>query len=288
LRVGVAAGREGDIYVSDSGLQTILVYDSRGKFVRHLKKTTEAESYFDSVQGIGVDSVTGRIYVCDRSRHMVFALNQKGRVLARFGTRFGGDGPAEFRYPTQVVPAGGEIVVLDSGNYRIQILDVRGHFLKQFPLPDVSNGSGLAMDGDGKIYLSDPQLNQLQVFNHNGEFLYRFGETGAGEGKFNGISGIWVDSGHCLYVADSQNQRVQLFKIAGANADDADPRINSYAMCRQALWGPQISLENARTIANVIAISASHATRSATVDLSSFAYRRGGAGRRCPMLTSVL
>ena len=219
LPVGVAADREGHIYVSDRGLQTILVYDSRGKFVRHLKKTTGAESYFDSVQGIAVDSVTGRLYVCDPPRHMVFALNQKGRVLARFGKRFGGEGLGEFRYPSQIVVAGGEIVVLDSGNYRIQILDLRGHFLKQFRLPDVSNGTGLAMDGNGNIYVTDPQLNQLQVFSHSGEFLYNFGESGTGAGQFNGVSGMWVDSGHCLYVVDSKNKRVQLFQIAAANAD---------------------------------------------------------------------
>ena len=219
LPAGVAADREGNIYVSDSGLQTILVYDSRGKFVRHLKKPNGAESYFDSVEGIAVDPVTTRIYVCDPSRHMVFALNQKGRVLARFGERFGGEEPGEFRYPTQVLAAGGEIVVLDSGNYRIQILDVRGHFLKQFRVPDVSNHSGLAMDGDGNIYVTDPQLNQLRVFSHIGELLYNFGESGTGPGQFNGVSGIWVDSGHCLYVVDSKNKRVQLFQIAAAEAD---------------------------------------------------------------------
>jgi DNA-binding beta-propeller fold protein YncE len=121
--------------------------------------------------------------------------------------------------PSQIVAAGGEIVVLDSGNYRIQILDLRGHFLKQFRLPDVSNGTGLAMDGNGNIYVTDPQLNQLQVFSHSGEFLYKFGESGTGPGQFNGVSGMWVDSGHCLYVVDSKNKRVQLFQIAAANAD---------------------------------------------------------------------
>jgi hypothetical protein len=145
LPVGVAADREGNVYVSDSGLETVLVYDSRGKFLRHLKKMKGGESYFDSVRGIAVDSGTDRIYVCDRSRQMIFAFDQKGRVLARFGKRFGGNGPGEFRYPTQIVAARGEIVVLDSDNYRIQILAARGDFLKQFRVADVSNGSGLAM-----------------------------------------------------------------------------------------------------------------------------------------------
>lgn len=213
LPLGVAADRDGNIYVSDSGLQTVLIYDSRGKFIRPLKKLKGGESFFDSVRGIAVDPTTARIYVCDKLRHMVFALDHKGRVLARYGKRFGGDGPGEFRYPMQVVSGGGEIVVLDSGNYRIQILDSSGRFLEGFRVPDVENGSGLAMDNDGNIYVSDPHLNHVQVFSHDGQSLYTFGETGTGIGQFNGISGIWVDSGHCLYATDSGNKRVQLFQI---------------------------------------------------------------------------
>jgi tripartite motif-containing protein 71 len=215
LPIGVATDPDGNIYVSDGGLQTVLVYDSRGKFIRPLKKMKGGESFFDSVRGIAVDPTTGRIYICDKFRHMVFALDQKGRVLARYGRRFGGDGPGEFRSPIQVAVVTGEIVVLDSGNHRIQILDVSGRFLKQFSVPDAENGSGLATDDNGKIYVSDPQLNHVQVFNHDGQSLYTFGETGTGAGQFSGISGIWVDSGHCLYAADSNNKRVQLFHIAG-------------------------------------------------------------------------
>lgn len=214
--MGIAADREGNLYVSDSGLQAILVYDSRGKFVRHLMKT-RGESYFDNPRGIAVDPATGRIYVCDASRHMVFTLDNKGRVLARFGKRFGGNGPGEFRYPTQVVVAADEIVILDSGNSRAQILDVRGHFLKEIRLADPSRRAGLAMDNEKNIYLTDPEINRLRVFNHDGKFLYDFGERGMGPGQFNGISGIWVDAGHCLYVADAQNKRVQLFQISGAS-----------------------------------------------------------------------
>ena len=69
------------------------------------------------------------------------------------------------------------------------------------------------MDGAGNIYVSDPQLNHVQVFSHDGQLLYTFGETGTGVGQFNGVSGLWVDSGHCLYAADTNNKRVQLFEL---------------------------------------------------------------------------
>ncbi len=219
---GIAADGEGDVYVSDSSLQTILVYDSRGKFVHYLKKPEGGESYFDAPRGIAVDPTTEHIYVCDTSRHMVIMLDKRGRVLSRFGKRFGGKGPGEFRYPTQIVVAGDEIVVMDSGNSRVEILDRRGHFRKEIRLAFASNRAGLAMDSDRNIYVTDPQLNRMQVFNHDGQLLYGFGGAGTGAGQFNGMSGIWVDSGHCLYVVDTQNKRVQLFQIAGANAGECE------------------------------------------------------------------
>jgi len=213
LPSGFSADRDGNVYVSDSALQTVLVYDSSGKFIRPLKKMKGGESYFDGVRGIAVDPRTGRIYVCDKFRHMVFALDQKGRILGRYGKRFGGDGPGEFRSPMQVVARAGEIVVLDSGNYRVQILDASGRFVKAFRVPDIQNGSGLAMDDAGNIYVSDPQLNHVQVFSHDGRLLYTFCETGTGAGEFNGVSSLWVDSGYCLYAADTNNKRVQLFDL---------------------------------------------------------------------------
>jgi DNA-binding beta-propeller fold protein YncE len=211
--LGIAADRDGNIYVTDIGAGNVFVYDSAGKFMPSLKPSRGHESYFESPWGIAVDPVTERIYVCDAARHMVIALDRKGHVLAHFGPRGGGRGPAEFRYPTQVAVAGDEIAVLDSGNARVQILDAQGHFIREIGLTGTNKRAGLAIDNKKNVYVTDPELNRLVVFNHDGDRLYDFGEIGDQPGQFSGISGIWVDSRNCLYVVDSQNKRVQLFQI---------------------------------------------------------------------------
>ena len=220
---GIAADPEGNVYVSDTDLQTILVYDPRGKFTHYIKKRRGNESYFAAPWGIAVDPVMQHIYVCDRLRHMVFILDKKGRILRRIGKRFGGDGPGEFRYPTQVIAAGAEIAVLDLGNLRIQILDAQGQFRKEIKLGYTNNGAGLAMDKEGNFYVTDPLVNQLRIFDHDGQLLYESRKDGSEAGQFDGMSGIWVDSGRCLYIADTHNKRVQLFQITGPDERTAPP-----------------------------------------------------------------
>jgi len=211
--MGVAADREGNIYVSDSSLHNVLIYDAKGKFVRYLKKPQEEESYFAAPRGISVDPASDHIYACDSPRQMVIVLSKGGRVLATLGTRGGGSAPGQFKNPIQVVVSEGEIAVLDQGNSRVQVLDSRGHFRREIKLANPGDRAGLAIDSQENIYVSDPDLNHFQVFSHDGQSLYQFGEMGSNPGQFNGIAGLWVDSGHCLYAADTTNRRVELFAI---------------------------------------------------------------------------
>jgi len=208
--VGVAADHVGNIYVSDSSSGDILVYDAKGKFQNYLVKKNGTESYFENPSGITIDPSTELIFVCDSGRHMLIVLNKNGHVLQHFGKRGGGTKPGEFRQPTQVAVMGGEIFVLDSGNHRVQILDAQGKFRREIQLPDSDIRSGLAVDKDRNVYVSDT-FNRINVFNYEGRLLYTFGQFGTKPHKFAGISGLWVDSGRCLYVADAQS--VESFQI---------------------------------------------------------------------------
>jgi DNA-binding beta-propeller fold protein YncE len=209
---GLAVDREDNVYVTDTALGAILIYDSKGKFLRYLGKV-EGESYFASPVGIAIDQATNHIYVCDLDRHMIIMLDKKAHILGHFGKRWGGKEPGEFRYPSRIVIAGNEIFILDSGNSRLQVLDLNGHFRREVKLADLGSHDGLAVDNEENVYVSDAQLNAINVLNRDGQFLYKFGRSGAKPGEFNQPSGMWIESGNRLYVADTRNKRVQLFQI---------------------------------------------------------------------------
>jgi len=210
---GVAVDSQGSVYVTDSVLGVIFVYDAKGKFLKYLGKIRKNEPYFQAPSGIAIDGRRGQIYVCDTTQHLIIVLDKQGHILGHFGKRFGGKRAGEFRYPSRILIAGEEIVVLDSGNYRIQILDLEGHYRREFPVTVLGADTGLALDAQKNIYLNNLRLNTIDVYAYSGKFLYRFGQAGAGPGEFNDPAGMWVDSGDHLYVADTKNARVQVFQI---------------------------------------------------------------------------
>jgi len=214
--VSLAIDGHDNLYVVDRSRRTVIIYDSAGKFLGHFWKQ-RGESYFESPAGIAIDKTTGLVFVCDRQRHMVIIMDNRGRVMSKIGKRGGGDQPGEFRLPTQVVISGGEVFVLDAGNMRIQVLDIAGHFLRAIRVPYADVRTGLAVDGRDTIYVSNPDLNQIQLFSRDGRRLYTFDPTTTKGEKFSHPSAMWVDGGDCLYVVDSQSKRVGLFQITGRN-----------------------------------------------------------------------
>lgn len=214
--VSLAVDGHDNLYVVDRSRKTVIIYDSSGKYLGRFWKQRE-ESYFESPAGIAIDKTTGLAFVCDKQRHMVIIMDNRGRVMSKIGKRGGGNQPGEFRFPTQVVVSGGEVFVLDAGNMRIQVLNIEGHFLRAINLPNVDNRTGLAADDHGNIYVSDPDLSQIQIFSRDGRRLSTFDPATSKGEKFSHPSAMWVDAGDCLYVVDSQNKRAGLFQISGQN-----------------------------------------------------------------------
>lgn len=209
---GVAVASDGTIYVTDTAVPAIAVFDAHGKFLHYLGKSG-GEAYFQWPTGIAIHEATGNIYVCDTRSHMVVELDKKGHILAHAGKRWGGKGPAEFRYPSQIAVAGEDVLVLDRANNRLQVLDLGGHFRREIKLPEVSTDAGLALDEEKHIYVSDSQLGTIHVFSYDGRLLERIGKSGTQAGELATPSGLWVEAGRGLFVVDTNNKKVQVFEI---------------------------------------------------------------------------
>ena len=53
------------------------------------------------------------------------------------------------------------------------------------------------------------------MFNTDGDFLYKFGNEGEGDGEFNVPHCLSIDKAGHLMVCDSANDRVQILELSG-------------------------------------------------------------------------
>jgi DNA-binding beta-propeller fold protein YncE len=74
----------------------------------------------------------------------------------------------------------------------------------------------IAVVPGGDMYMTDGYGNaRVHKFSADGSYQFSWGEPGNDPGQFNLPHGIWYDSRGRLLVADRENDRVQVFDLAG-------------------------------------------------------------------------
>ena len=103
---------------------------------------------------------------------------------------------------------------------RVTMCNVEGEYFGTFGSFGEGDGqftspSGIAIDSQGRVYVTDEHLHRIAVFDATGQFLSKFGTKGTQEGEFDTPSGIAIDNQDNLYVADTYNNRIQKFTADG-------------------------------------------------------------------------
>jgi DNA-binding beta-propeller fold protein YncE len=231
---GIAVDAADNIYVADSERGLVLVYGPDGKFLRYIGKRGD-ETLFHYPTAIAIDRDRGRLFLLDSPRHLIFVLDLEGNVLQRVGRlghaigRFSGDAiPLDLDYPTEIAIGNNELVVVDSGNSRVRVMNLQYRPVAQFsipasPGPPIINEVGLSVDLSGNVYVSTTRESRIRIYRRDGSLLRSFGHTGAEIGEFNSPTGLWIDGTSRLYVADTNNSRVQVFQLSHDAERETEP-----------------------------------------------------------------
>ena len=188
---GLARGPCGSLFVADTGNNRVIKWSSDDVFVDTFPEFSarsassyirgRAESCADAPLvrplGIAVDRA-GRVWVAETPRHRLVILDALLRWIGTVGRE--GVEPGEFREPQAVAVApDGTLMIADTGNNRLQVLDQRGHSLQVLGgnnaasrtrgVSPLSAPSGVAVPRNDEAFVSDTGNNRvLRLGKENG------------------------------------------------------------------------------------------------------------------------
>lgn len=210
--VDITTDGRGRIYVSDSVLGKVCVFDREGDFLQEISDPGRMQRPV----GIAVNDLLGRLYVVDAVKSQIHVFNLDGVYLRSIGKW--GSAPGTFNRPTYIaIGKNGDLYVSDSMNHRVQILNAEGEFISSFGKLSKSIGGfasprGIALDSDENIYVTDTLFNATQIFNKEGALLLVVGHYGSRNGEFAVPEDIAITPDNRIFLADSFNMRVQTLK----------------------------------------------------------------------------
>jgi DNA-binding beta-propeller fold protein YncE len=80
---------------------------------------------------------------------------------------------------------------------------------------EFSWGTGIAVDGQQNVYLTDEWLDRVSVFDRDGKFLHQWNVLDDGEEKPYGASGLVIDVEENLYIVGGRSHQVSRFSKDG-------------------------------------------------------------------------
>ncbi len=230
---GLDVDGSGNLYVADGTAKTIQVYDRDGAHLRVIG----GRQFFDRLTSVTVDKKGERIYTVDiggvdSNNHRVRVFNaQTGAHLfdiPRDVPISRGNAPGYFNLPRDVaIGKDGRLYVVDGGNFRIQVFDTEGKFLRSFGQVGLQMGSfarpkEATVDPQGNLYVIDAAFANFQIFNPDDELLLTIGGGGGdgGPGGYTMPSGIFVDEDGRIYVVDQLYRKLDVYRPAALGAND--------------------------------------------------------------------
>ncbi|XP_070546048.1 tripartite motif-containing protein 2-like [Ptychodera flava] len=101
---------------------------------------------------------------------------------------------------------------LDDNNKQVVVSDENGHFIRYFGKNELKDPWGIGISPvDGNVYVTDKCGNCVRVYTKYGKYIRSFGSYGKGQGQFSSVWGVVIGNTGMVFVADSSNQRIQVF-----------------------------------------------------------------------------
>jgi len=153
----ITVGRNGMVYVSDSGNARVQVFSPQGRFIRQFGSLGSGKGQFLSPGDLVVDG-SGNLYVADDQSQTLAKFSPTGKVIWQIGGSSSSDQDLLGHFHLATIDAHGRLVMVNDDQHRVLYIDPSGHKVDAFS-PNYSsltegNVCEATVDAAGNTYLS--------------------------------------------------------------------------------------------------------------------------------------
>ena len=221
---GAATATDGTILVTDYNNYVTRRYSTAGQLLQTFGGNGTGPGKTNQPYGLGVDPVTGVIYVTDPISRQLEVYNPDGTPKATWDINpYGGSNTSRV-----AVNRDGWVYAVNSGSSKtssshyVNVFDRNGTWLFRFGSTGTGPGQtqgmrGIAIGPNDDVYVVDAGNSRILVFNRNGEYVRTFGVPGTGPGRLGfDLRGIALDVPHgWAYVSDASDGTIEKFTLSG-------------------------------------------------------------------------
>jgi sugar lactone lactonase YvrE len=213
---GMAVDSKGVLYVADQRVGAVFIFNTETREVRMIRNGVEG--HFKLVNGVAIDD-DDRIFVSDGKLHRISIFNQKLEQIDEIedglvdpvGLAIDRENRILYVADTQQ----DQVIAYDADTLKLlRKIGSGGHHELSTP-GDFSGPTGVAVDQDGNLYVTDTMNYRVEIFDADGKFISQFGRHCDMPGCFAHPKGISIDSDGHVWVADSMIELLQVFSKDG-------------------------------------------------------------------------
>ena len=210
---GVAVTKDGHLLVAEYYRLQKLTADGDCLKSVGSRSRGSGQLEFDRPFGITVHPNTGQIFVAEHGNNRIQVLNDD----LTFSHMITLHGDKQLNIPRDVaLDNDGYLYIADWGNHCITKVTTTGEYITRIGSKGRAPGQLMTPTSitinDNILYITEWGNHRVSVFDTEGHFLHSFDGTTSGK-EFNDPSGIAVDKLGNLYVSDTFNNRIVVYRV---------------------------------------------------------------------------